>query len=140
MTQPTKPDAQVIREATEKILWATQETTPGGALRANVGKLAWSLLPLQFLEGVVRVLMHGAVKYKLHNWRKGMPWSEAYNSAQRHLVKFQRGEDIDLVGDDGLPGTMEHHIDCAITNLIFLRAYIIENPELDDRYKAPPKD
>lgn len=114
-----------------------KETIPGGALRANTGKLNWSLLPLQFLEGTVRVLMKGAIKYKLHNWRKGMPWSEAYNSAQRHLNKFQAGQDIDEIDDDGKPGTMEHHIDCAICNLLFLRAYITERPDLDDRYKAP---
>ncbi len=112
-----------------------KETVAGGALRANAGKVNWSLLPFQYLEGVVRVLMKGAIKYKLHNWRKGMPWSEAYNSAQRHLVKFQAGQDIDEFDDDGRPGTMEHHIDCAICNLLFLRAYIKEHPELDDRFK-----
>ena len=139
MTRRTKKEQQQVNDQFAEQLKAenAQETTPGGALRANVGKVNWALLPMQFLIGAVRVLMKGAIKYEKHNWRKGMPYSEAYNSLQRHLVKFQMGEDLDLVDDDGKPGTGEHHLDCALVNLIFLRSYVMEHPHLDDRYGKP---
>lgn len=48
----------------------------------------------------------GAAKYHARNWEKGMPISEFYNSAQRHMLKFIAGWDD------------EPHLDAAIWNLL----------------------
>jgi hypothetical protein len=101
----------------------------GFGVKADQGKLQWCLLPLKYLRGVVRVLMKGAAKYSPHNWRAGMPWSQTYNAALRHLDAFWSGEDVD-------PETGESHLDHALCCLLFLRAHNIDYPELDDRYKT----
>ena len=102
----------------------------GSTARANGGKAKWDYLPLHLLEGVVRVLEKGAVKYAKWNWTKGSVWSTPFNSALRHLWRFYWfQEDID-------PETGEHHIDHAITNLIFLKHYINNYKEGDDRPDA----
>lgn len=101
---------------------------PGAGQKKDSGKLQWHLLPMQFLRGVVRVLMFGAKKYSAHNWRGGMPWTQTHNATLRHLDAWMSGEDLD-------PETGESHIDHALCELVFLRAHIIEHPELDDRYK-----
>lgn len=99
----------------------------GRGVKADQGKLQWSLLPMQFLRGVVRVLMKGSVKYSTHNWRRGMPFSQPYNALMRHMDAYWAGEDVD-------PETGECHLDHAMCCLMFLRAYHEEYPELDDRY------
>ena len=104
----------------------------GHGIKHDQGKLKWHLLPMQYLQGVVRVLMFGAKKYDEHNWRKGMPWSQPHNAAIRHLAAFMTGEDID-------PETGESHIDHAICCLIFLRAFVADYPQLDDRYSSQTK-
>lgn len=101
---------------------------PGAAVKADSGKLMWALLPFKYLHGMVRVLMFGARKYDPHNWRKGMPWTQPYNAAIRHLDAWMSGEDID-------PESGESHIDHAQCCLLFLRAYIDEHKGMDDRFK-----
>ena len=98
------------------------------AIRYDQDKLDWSLVPMQHLEGMVRVLMFGTKKYAPHNWRKGFPPSRITNSLQRHLNAFNAGEDIDP--ESGLPHTA--HILC---NALFLASNQAEHPEMDDRYK-----
>lgn len=101
---------------------------PGAGVKADQGKEQWNLLPIQYLRGAVRVLMKGAAKYSPHNWRKGMPWSQPYNAAVRHLDAWMAGQDCD-------PETGEHHLDHAMCCILFARAYTLERPELDDRFK-----
>lgn len=101
------------------------------ATRYDQDKLDWSLVPMQHLEGMVRVLMFGTKKYAPHNWRKGFPPSRITNSLQRHLNAFNTGEDIDP--ESGLPHTA--HILC---NALFLAGNQAEHPEMDDRYKPEP--
>lgn len=48
------------------------------------GKLEWSLLPMDTLEEVVKVLMYGADKYSRGNWMLVEP-ERYYNAAMRHL-------------------------------------------------------
>lgn len=101
------------------------------AVRYDQNKLDWSLVPMQHLEGMVRVLMFGTKKYAPHNWRKGFLPSRITNSLQRHLNAFNTGEDIDP--ESGLPHTA--HILC---NALFLAGNQAEHPEMDDRYKPEP--
>lgn len=37
----------------------------------------------------------GAEKYEDHNWRAGYGWSKSYAAAQRHMVAWWSGEDLD---------------------------------------------
>lgn len=95
-------------------------------VRYNKGKLKWSLVPFSALEGMVKVLEFGAEKYSIHNWKKGLPYTEVCESLMRHLFSFLEGEDID--NESGL-----HHKDHILANALFL-SWLIENkPELDNR-------
>lgn len=64
-------------------------------LRYNKGKLRWSLLQWKALVEVLKVTEMGAEKYSPRNWEKGLSYSETYDSAQRHLVKWYLKEDND---------------------------------------------
>jgi hypothetical protein len=108
-----------------------------GGLRDNVGKARLSLVPSELEEAVARVIWQSSDqaggKYPLHNWRKGLPWSEVAESAMRHLRKFaQKGEDYD--SESGL-----HHLDHAACNVAFLLWYLTNRPEMDDRFKEVPR-
>lgn len=132
MERVERQTASVI--TTEKVDAHGTYNQEGRGVKADRGKLQWHLLPSIYLRGLVRVLMKGAVKYTAHNWRKGMPHSQTYDAVRRHLDAWEAGEDFD-VGTVDDPGTNEHHIDCALAELLFLRAHIMEHPELDDRYR-----
>ncbi len=121
--EPAQFGASVAPYAEGDIISESKGTTA----RANGGKAKWSLLPMHLLEGVVRVLEFGAKKYAEWNWAKGGPWSTPFNSAQRHLLQFYwKGENND-------PETGLHHLDHAITNLLFLRHYFDTYKDGDDR-------
>lgn len=115
-------------------LWNPEEKgdVKEGAIRHDDGKLQWHLLPMEALEGAVRVLEAGAKKYSDHNWRKGHKFSQITNSLQRHLNAFQAGEELD-------PESGLRHVDHLLANAIFLALITREHPEKDDRYKAPTK-
>lgn len=105
----------------------TLEKARTGGIRHDQDKLNWSLVPMEHLEGMVRVLMFGAKKYDAHNWRKGLTYSRITNSLQRHLNAFNAGETLDP--ESNLPHTA--HILC---NALFLAGMEAEHPQLDDRY------
>jgi hypothetical protein len=116
---------------TQIVVGDLNSTERGSGARANGGKAAFSLVPLHLLAGTARVLMGGRLKYKAHNWTKGMAWSNSFDSLMRHLNKWwYLGEDIDA--ESG-----EHHLDHAMCNLLFLRHYLNAYPEGDDR---PPQE
>ncbi len=100
---------------------------PGQGIKHDQGKAQWHLVPLHYLEGMVKVMMAGATKYSPHNWRAGMPHSQPYNALQRHLAAYQSGQDNDP--ETGLP-----HLDHALCCLLFLKAFTVDYPDKDDRY------
>lgn len=105
-------------------------TAKGSGARKNGGKVMFSLVPMHLLAGVARVLMGGLVKYASWNWAKGMPWSVCFDCHMRHMFKFwYLRETLDRE-------SMEHHIDHAIANLLFLKHYTLSFPEGDDRPPA----
>ena len=92
------------------------------AMRSNGGKLQWSLIDFECLEGMVRVLEKGAVKYERDNWKKGLPMSQQCESTMRHLLAIMRGEVRD-------PETGEyhwHHIQC---NAMFMDHTFRHHPQ-----------
>lgn len=102
----------------------------GTGARKNGGKVMFSLIPMHLLAGVGRVLMGGIYKYKEWNWAKGMKWSVCFDCAMRHMFKFWYAR------EENDRETMEHHLDHAICNLLFLKHYLTYYPDGDDR---PPE-
>ena len=113
----------------EKDVPVTRYNAPGQGIKYDSGKPQWHLVPLQYFEGMVRVMEKGAAKYSAHNWRSGMPHSQVYNALIRHLTAHQAGENND-------PETNLPHIDHALCCLMFLKMNIVDYPEKDDRYVA----
>lgn len=98
-------------------------------MRFNNGKLRWGLVPFSALEGMVKVLEYGCLKYSPHNWKKGLSVIQICESLQRHLYAFLEGEDIDE--ESGL-----HHKDHILCNALFLSWMLENKPEFDDRHKG----
>jgi hypothetical protein len=84
-----------------------------GAVRQNVGKLRIDILPPSWLRALARVLGKGAEKYADRNWEKGLPFMATLASAERHILAFKSGEDID-------PDTGEPHAALAAWNMLAL--------------------
>lgn len=78
-------------------------------------KLDWSLLPLEEMEDVVEVLMHGARKYpQPDNWKRVPDLKRRYyNAAMRHVARYWQGEEMDQ--ESYLP-----HLAHAICCLLFM--------------------
>jgi hypothetical protein len=86
-------------------------------VKLDNGKLRWDLLPLDLVEGIVKVLTFGANKYTDNGWRCVPNAKERYRAALlRHLVAYSKGEKIDT--ESGLP-----HIDHLQTNAMFLKYF-----------------
>ena len=96
------------------------------ALRYNMGKLEWSLVDFDSLEGLVKVLEYGCHKYARNNWKKGMPVTKVSESLMRHLFAFLRGEDVD-------PESGCRHISHVMCNAMFIEYIMREKPHYDDR-------
>lgn len=105
-----------------------QKRAESKGLRSNEGKPRFSLISPWAMEGLARVLTHGAQKYADHNWRKGLSWQETIDSLKRHLAAFERGEDIDP--ESGLP-----HVDHITCNATFLSEFQKLGRGTDDRWK-----
>lgn len=101
-------------------------------LRYNDGKPKISMVPVSAIEACAKVLMKGAEKYARDNWRKGLSYTETYDSCQRHLQKWLEGQDFD---DE----TGEPHLAHALTNLAFLIEFDKQGVGTDDRFKGPEK-
>lgn len=102
--------------------------------RFNGGKPKVSLIPPEFLFALVEAFAEGEVKYGRDNWRskEGLVWSEVYDSAQRHMLSWLSGEDIDPTSDTS-------HLSKAAWNLLVLEYYRRHSAlfgAMDDRYKT----
>ncbi len=86
----------------------------GKATKHDLGKkVRPELLPPKATEEVMKVFTFGAEKYGDFNWRKGLEFSRLWGAAQRHLMGFWQGQDLDK--ESGLP-----HVAHAIANLMML--------------------
>jgi hypothetical protein len=85
----------------------------------------WSLLDLQIMEEVVRVLTSGARKYSPANWKLVPNGKNRYfAAAMRHITAWQQGQKTDME-------TGESHLSHAMCCLLFLRG--IEKQERESR-------
>ena len=86
----------------------------GRGAKFSEGKPDYTLLPLKALEGTIRVLEHGLVKYARDNWKKVPEGEHEYLKAMfRHLADILDGEEIDP--DSGLP-----HWNHVMCNALFI--------------------
>jgi hypothetical protein len=96
------------------------------ALRYDVGKERFDLVPADSLFALVDVYTKGAAKYADRNWEKGMSWSRCFGSLMRHAWKFWRGETND-------PETGCHHMAHVAWNALALVSYDLRKVGTDDR-------
>lgn len=94
--------------------------------KADGGKLRVDLIPVSAIRSIATVLTYGADKYGDRNWEKGLSWSRVYAAAQRHLLAWFAGDDVD--NESKLS-----HLDHALTNIAFLTHYSLYNKAYDDR-------
>lgn len=82
--------------------------------KADAGKADWSLLPIEAVEEIIKVLEFGKDKYTVDGW-KDVPNAENryYSALMRHVAEYRKGEKFD--SETGLP-----HIAHAATNALFL--------------------
>ena len=86
---------------------------PKDGVKHDSGKDEWTLLPWPQLQPVVRVLMFGAKKYSVDNWKKVLGGPDRYiNAALRHIVAHTNGERQD--NESG-----EAHLAHAVCSLLF---------------------
>lgn len=103
-------------------------------MKFDTNKLDWSLIPLDSLEEILKVLEFGKLKYDSWNWADagGFKYTRVTNAMQRHLYAFLRGEDND-------PETGLSHIAHLGCNVLFL-LYYLKHEEIysvnDDRRKS----
>ncbi len=97
-------------------------------MNKDEGKLRLDLVPPEAIEAIARVAGQACEtgKYPERNWEKGMEWTRQYASAQRHLLKWMKGEDNDL--DTGLP-----HLEHALWRIAALITYARRRIGEDDR-------
>lgn len=116
----------------KKHLNKLKKVSSTGGVRFNKNKPRVSIVPTSLRKAVAEVIYasseEGGGKYPMHNWRKGLPWTEVADSAQRHIDDFIDGKDYDK--ESGL-----HTLYHAATNIAFLIEYLETCPQLDDRYK-----
>lgn len=99
------------------------------AVKHDGTKPPMHLIDSEFLEDLARVLDFGRQKYGASNWRKGMEWSRLYSAAMRHMVAWNRGENLDH--ESG-----QSHLIHAACTLMFLHWHCSHKQELDDRWKG----
>ena len=92
---------------------AQSEVTKASFIKADSGKLQWSLLPFNELKDVVKVLMLGAKKYSPDNWKKCDDTKRYKDALMRHVISYVSGNERDE--ESGLS-----HLAHAICNCLFL--------------------
>ena len=95
------------------------------AKRFNEGKVDYSQLPLDLLDGAASVMEYGSKKYSKYNYRKGYANLESpLASLIRHLVQVQQTiEKEDIDGSKGILLDSESglaHIHHVVTSTLLL--------------------
>lgn len=104
--------------------------TPAGR-KDDEGKLDWDLLPIEAMEEVIKVLMHGATKYGRENWKDvAQADKRYYNAAMRHLTAWRQGKLLD-------PETQFPHLAHAMCCMLFLLSFDMPLVEAKKPEKIP---
>jgi hypothetical protein len=98
------------------------------AIKFDVGKLRYDLVPARALEEVVEVFSIGAEKYAARDWEKGLEWGRVFAAMMRHAWAWWRGQARD-------PEGQQHHLASVAWAAFVLMTYERTHPELDDRPK-----
>lgn len=98
------------------------------AVKYDVDKLRFDLLPAGPLMEIAKVFTYGAQKYADRNWEKGMEWGRLFAATQRHLWAFWAGEDAD-------PESKLLHLAHAGFGILALLELSKTHPEWDNRVK-----
>lgn len=69
-----------------------REFTTGAVRDVCEDKPRYKLIPVRPLRRLAELMGRGAKKYGERNWEKGMPLSDCYDSAMRHLQQWAEGE------------------------------------------------
>lgn len=93
-------------------------------VKADSGKLQWSLMPFKELEDVVKVLMLGAKKYSPDNWKKCDDVKRYKDALMRHVISYVSGDEQDK--ESGLS-----HLAHAVCNCLFLMYFDKQKGEKD---------
>lgn len=94
-----------------------------GFVKADSGKLQWSLLPFEELKDVVRVLMLGAKKYTPDNWKKCNDVTRYKDALMRHVISYVSGDTTDVE-------SQLSHLAHAVCNCLFLM-YFDNNTKME---------
>ena len=97
------------------------------AIGKYIEKPRLSLIPAEALYEMAIAFGFGELKYHSHNFKKGIPVSFSLDAANRHMLKFNNGENYD-------EESKAHHLGAAMTNLAMAIWTSLNKPELDDRY------
>lgn len=91
------------------------DTVPAGT-KYDSDKPKHHLIDPVFLDELAKVLTLGAEKYGEHNWQEGLSTNRIYSAAQRHLLAWHKGVELD--NESGL-----HHSIHVAANMMFLAWY-----------------
>jgi hypothetical protein len=99
--------------------------------KKDAGKPRWELLPLECLEGMVKVLTFGAAKYSDGGWKTLMVDEEGYQrvigSTRRHQLALERDGilalDLNSEGKTDKDHSGLPHIDHLMCNIMFIKYY-----------------
>ena len=114
-------------------LEASANKSSTGSLRFNSGKPELSQLDPRFLIDLAELMTKSAKKYGKYNWCLGQEFHTPYDSAQRHLLKFMSGENVD--DESGL----NHLIHAAANLMIMYTSQKLNNKDLDTRFNWEPE-
>lgn len=130
----TWPKVNKLTEEQEALLKESlNKVQKGTASRFNQGKRRWRLLPLEVFEPVVKVLEFGADKYSAWNFAEGdgLSWTEVLDSMKRHIMAWERGEELDPESGESHLG----HIGCNLMFLLYYTQHLEVYKSKDDRKK-----
>jgi|GEM_PF-1932766 len=100
-------------------------TNPKDAV--GIRKVPFTTLPMPVIAEVGLAMLEGARKYGRHNYRIGGVLASVYvDAANRHLIAWWEGEDID-------PASGLSHITKAIASLVVMRDTMLRGQCVDDR-------